>query len=105
MRPSHPNAPFVKNRCPRRYRAQVSSCNWGLGSGEYAGQLSEVAMGEPWKQCEGQTVNGEFRLGAYLDGSGYVAVYQTVFGDPDPQTAAIKLIAANSPGAEQRLAS
>ena len=62
-------------------------------------------MGEPWKQWEGQTVNGEFRLGAYLGGSGYVAVYQTVFGDPDPQTAAIKLIAANSPGAEQRLAS
>src|SRR5271156_5153951 len=62
-------------------------------------------MAEPWKQWEGLTVNGEFRLGAYLGGSRGDAVFQTAFGDPDSQTAAIKLIAANSPGAEQRLAS
>jgi len=62
-------------------------------------------MAEPWKQWEGQTVNGEFRLGDCLGVSPHGAVYQTAFGDPDPQTAAIKLIAANSPGAEQSLAS
>jgi TonB family protein len=62
-------------------------------------------MAEPWKQREGQTVNGEFRLGDCLGISPYGAVYRTLFGDPDPQNAAIKLIAANSPGAEQRLAS
>jgi TonB family protein len=62
-------------------------------------------MAEPWKQWEGQTVNGEFRLGNCLGISPNGAVYQTLFGDADPQNAAIKLIAASSPGAEQRLAS
>ena len=62
-------------------------------------------MAEVWKQWEGQTVNGEFLLGEYMGGSQNGAVFQTRFGDPDPQPAAIKLIPENSPNAKNRLAS
>lgn len=61
-------------------------------------------MAEAWKQCEGQTVNGEFLLGEYLGGSQHSAVFQTQFDDRDPQTAAIKLVAESSPNAESLLA-
>jgi len=61
-------------------------------------------MAEAWKRCEGQTVNGAFQLGEYLGGSQQSAVFQAQFGDQDPHPAAIKLIAGNSPQAENRLA-
>ncbi len=62
-------------------------------------------MSEPWKQWEGQTVNGEFRLGEYLGGSTRGAVFQLQSGNPELQSAAIKLIAEDSPDAENRFAS
>ena len=60
-------------------------------------------MTETRKQWEGQLVNGEFHLFKYLGGSEHGAVFQTSYGDRDPRTAAIKLIAENSPDAENRL--
>jgi TonB family protein len=62
-------------------------------------------MAEAWKQWQGQTVNGEFLLGEYMGGSQNGAVFQTQFGDPNPQPAAIKLISENSSNAKNRLAS
>ena len=62
-------------------------------------------MAEAWKQWQGQTVNGEFLLGEYMGGSQNGAVFQTQFGDPHRQPAAIKLISENSPNAKNRLAS
>ena len=74
-------------------------------SGQYSGQLAEVAMTEAWKQWEGQTVNGEFQLLEYLGGSEHGAVFETRYNDRDPQAAAIKLVAQNSPNVESQLAS
>ena len=62
-------------------------------------------MAEAWKHWQGQTVNGEFLLGEYMGGSQNGAVFQTQFGDPNPQPAAIKLISENSSNAKNRLAS
>lgn len=62
-------------------------------------------MAEAWKQWEGQAVNAELRLGAYLGGSSRGAVFQLLSDDPNLQTTAIKLIAQDSPGAENRFAS
>jgi len=62
-------------------------------------------MAEAWKQWQGQKVNGEFLLGEYMGGSQNGAVFQTQFGDPNPQPAAIKLISENSSNAKNRLAS
>lgn len=61
-------------------------------------------MAEAWKHWEGQTVNREFRLGVYLGGSQDSAVYLAHFDDRKPQTAAIKLVADDSPNAENTLA-
>src|ERR1019366_4531949 len=68
-------------------------------------QSTEVAMIDVWKQWEGLTVNGEFHLGEYLGGCEHSAVYKIYYDDRDPQAAAIKLVAENSPNAESRLAS
>ena len=52
-------------------------------------------MSEAWKKWEGHTVNGEFRLRQYLGGSDDSAVFLTDRGGPQPQKAAIKLVAAD----------
>jgi TonB family protein len=57
-------------------------------------------MADVWKKWEGQTVNGEFRLAAYLGGSENGAVFQADYGDREPRTAAIRLAFENSPNAE-----
>jgi TonB family protein len=73
--------------------------------GEYCDQLAEGAMAEAWKQWEGQAVNGELRLGEYLGGSSRGAVFELQSDDPNFPAAAIKLIAEDSPHAENRFAS
>ena len=62
-------------------------------------------MAEAWKQWEGQAVNAELRLGPYLGGSARGAVFKLLSDDPNLQSAAIKLIAQDSPYAENRFAS
>ena len=66
-----------------------------------AGQGSR--MSEAWKQCEGQAVNGKFRLRQYLGGSDHSAVFLTELGEQEPQKAAIKLIPAHPESAELQL--
>ncbi len=60
-------------------------------------------MSEAWKQWEGQTVNGKFRLRQYLGGSDHSAVFLTELGEQEPQRAAIKLIPADPASAELQL--
>src|SRR5271169_2465276 len=60
-------------------------------------------MSEAWKQWEGQTVNGKFRLRQYLGGSDHSAVFLTELGEQEPQRAAIKLIPAHPENAELQL--
>jgi TonB family protein len=60
-------------------------------------------MTETWKQWEGQSVNGKFRLRRYLGGSAHSAVFSTDYDDQEPQSAAIKLIPEDSPHAERQL--
>ncbi|MFZ3212786.1 MAG: protein kinase [Terriglobales bacterium] len=60
-------------------------------------------MSEAWKQWEGQTVNGKFRLRQYLGGSDHSAVFLTELGEQGPRRAAIKLISAHPENAELQL--
>ncbi|MFI5107512.1 MAG: serine/threonine protein kinase [Terriglobales bacterium] len=60
-------------------------------------------MSEAWKQWEGQSVNGKFRLRQYLGGSDHSAVFLTELGEQEPQRAAIKLISAHPENAELQL--
>jgi TonB family protein len=60
-------------------------------------------MSEAWKQWEGHTVKGEFRLRQYLGGSDDSAVFLTERGGPQPQKAAIKLVAADPASATLQL--
>jgi len=60
-------------------------------------------MSEAWKQWEGQTVNGKFRLRQYLGGSDHSAVFLTELGEQGSQRAAIKLIPAHPENAELQL--
>ena len=69
------------------------------------GQLAETFTTEDWRQWQGKTVNGEFPLRHYLGGSTRSAVFLTEYNVREPQPAAIKLIDANSPGAERQLKS
>ena len=57
-------------------------------------------MADVWKKWEGQTVNGEFRLAAYLGGSENGAVFQADSGDREPRAVAIRLAFQDSPNAE-----
>ena len=57
-------------------------------------------MADVWKKWEGQTVNGEFHLAAYLGGSESGAVFQAHYGDREPRKAAIRLVFDDSPNAE-----
>src|SRR6266851_1645407 len=61
-------------------------------------------MNEVGKQWEGQTVNGEFPLQRYLGASNHSAVFLTELGGTKSRRAAIKLIPADSEGAEIQLA-
>jgi TonB family protein len=61
-------------------------------------------MNEVGKQWEGQIVNGEFPLQRYLGASNHSAVFLTELGGTKSRRAAIKLIPADSEGAEIQLA-
>jgi serine/threonine-protein kinase Stk1 len=50
----------------------------------------------PWKLWEGQVVDVYFPLRRYLGGAGRSAVYLTQFGEPEPRSAAIKLVLAET---------
>jgi TonB family protein len=56
-----------------------------------------------WKQWEGHVVNGEFHLRQHLGGADESAVFLTEYGQPQPQKAAIKLIAADATSPELQL--
>jgi TonB family protein len=59
-------------------------------------------MSEAWKQCEGQIVDGRFRLDQYLGGSDHSAVFLTA-RPGDAGTAAIKFVLADPATAGQQL--
>jgi TonB family protein len=61
-------------------------------------------MSESWKDCEGQTIDGRFRLIQHLGGSNHSVVFLTERGQGQPQKAAIKFIQADSQTAEAQLA-
>src|SRR5260370_15843615 len=69
---------------------------------EVGGRVNK--MNEVRKQWEGQTVNGEFPLQRYLGASNHSAVFLTELGGTKSRRAAIKLIPADSEGAEIQLA-
>ena len=60
-------------------------------------------MTEPWKEWEGETVNGEFPLRQYLGGSDHSVVFLTQLGERESQNAAIKLVPADPRNAELQL--
>ncbi|MGH9745872.1 MAG: TonB family protein [Candidatus Acidiferrales bacterium] len=60
-------------------------------------------MTDAWKQQEGQTIDGQFRLIQYLGGTEHSAVFLTEFGDKRLRFA-IKLIGADPAGADSQLA-
>ena len=60
-------------------------------------------MTEAWKKWEGQSVEGKFPLSQYLGGSEHSAVFLTQLREPEPQKAAIKLVAAHPASAELQL--
>lgn len=52
-------------------------------------------MTEPWKECEGQVVDGKFHLRQYVGGSDHSAVFLTELDQPAPRPAAIKFVPAD----------
>jgi TonB family protein len=60
-------------------------------------------MSDSWKECEGQAINGEFRLLEHLGGSDHSVVFLTERGKGEPQKAAIKFIQADPATAEKQL--
>jgi TonB family protein len=60
-------------------------------------------MSEPWKQWEGQIVNGVFRLGQYLGGGERSAIFLVEDAQREPQRAAIKLVPSDAGNAELQL--
>jgi TonB family protein len=60
-------------------------------------------MSESWKECEGQVINGEFRLLEHLGGSDHSVVFLTERGKGEPQKAAIKFVQADPATAEIQL--
>ncbi|MBI3695739.1 MAG: TonB family protein [Acidobacteria bacterium] len=60
-------------------------------------------MTQPWKQWEGQVVDGAFLLRQYLGGSENSAVFLTEYAEPEPRRAAIKLVLAEPGRAEIQL--
>ena len=59
-------------------------------------------MSDIWNQCEGQVIDGRFRLQQYLGGTDDSAVFLTQLATPQSQKAAIKFIPAG-PAAELQL--
>jgi TonB family protein len=62
-----------------------------------------TASNETWKRCEGQIVQGRYRLGQYLGGSERGGVFRTQLAQLKSQTAVIKLVPAEIIRAEQQL--
>jgi TonB family protein len=60
-------------------------------------------MSDTWKECEGQVVDGEFRLLEHLGGSDHSVVFLTERGKGKPQKAAIKFVQADAANAELQL--
>ena len=60
-------------------------------------------MSDTWKQCEGQVVDGEFRLLEHLGGSDHSVVFLTERGGAKPQKAAIKFVKADGANADLQL--
>ncbi len=60
-------------------------------------------MSRSWKEWEGQTVDGKFRLLRHLGGSDHSIVFLTERTGPEPRKAAIKLIPADRQKAELQL--
>ena len=71
-------------------------------SEEYKGQLAEAPAAEAWKRWLGKTVNGEFPLREYLEGSAHRAVFLTEY---DHRPAAIHLVSENFPDRTRQLES
>jgi TonB family protein len=61
-------------------------------------------MSEVWKQWEGRTVDGGFRIERFLGTSGQGAVFLARFDDPKTRWATIKLVPVNLPDADLQLA-
>jgi TonB family protein len=61
-------------------------------------------MTEAWKQCEGQVVDGKFRLRQYLGGSDHSAVFLTEIASQAALKAAIKFIPADAENSETQIA-
>ena len=86
-----------------------SSTRSGGGSGEGPGRGSGRVLFsiEQWKKLEGQTLDGLFPLRRYTGGSSASAVFLTEYGGgkSNPERAAIKIVPASDPAAnDQRLA-
>ena len=60
-------------------------------------------MNESWRQWEGQTVDGKFRLAECLGGSDHSVVYATELTDGEAQRVVIKLIPAHPTHAETQM--
>lgn len=69
----------------------------------YSTQVEARPFRETARDWEGQVVNGEFRLRDFLGGSDHSAVFLTDYDNQNLQRAAIKLIPADSEGAELQL--
>src|SRR5271170_5062514 len=63
-------------------------------------KVAEQAKLDAGKHWEGLVINGEFRLREYLGGSDHSAVFLTDLYDRDSHTAAIKIVAADSPSGD-----
>jgi TonB family protein len=66
-----------------------------------SGAIEASNMSESWKELEGHTVDGRFRLESWLGGSDHSAVFLTLVSDS--RKAAIKLTPADPTGAEKQL--
>jgi TonB family protein len=60
-------------------------------------------MTETWKRFEGHVIHGRLRLNQYLGGSESSGVFLADCGEPGPREAVIRLVAAQSAGAERKL--
>ncbi|HKE06344.1 MAG TPA: protein kinase [Candidatus Acidoferrum sp.] len=61
-------------------------------------------MSEPWKQWEGQTVDGKFSLRQFLGSTHHSAVFLAQTVEPQPKNAAIKFLFSGASNADTQLA-
>jgi TonB family protein len=66
-------------------------------------ELRGCRMSDSWKQCEGEVIDGRFRLIEHLGGSNHSVVFLTERGDGQPQKAAIKFVQADPANADRQL--